>query len=107
MNLADFLTGLTSFYTALQGAFSELSKNQISLTIPADLPQILVRLTDSINNADYSAIFDELDLLSALELTGTLKDEIESLIEAVQIMNYDNAKEITERLLKGDVMEAI
>ena len=42
------------------------------------------------------------DLLDALELTGTVKDEIESLKEAVLIMNYDHAAVIIDRLLKKD-----
>ena len=48
---------------------------------------------------DIGALYDELDLLSALELTGAVKDEVESLKEAAFIMNYDQAAVIIERLL--------
>ncbi|MCL1819133.1 MAG: ATP-binding protein [Oscillospiraceae bacterium] len=98
LRLPNFIAELTTLYAELNNAFSDLRERQSVPELPPKLLPILGRITDAMANTDYSALFDELDLLDGVETGGTLTDEIVNLKEAVQIMNYGHAADIIERL---------
>jgi len=98
LNLEEFLIELTTISNDINDCFVGLRSNQSPMTIPHELPPILARITDAMDNADYAVLYHEIDQLDSLVFTGTVKDEIKSLKEAVMIMNYDYAASIIKRL---------
>ena len=96
-HLPAFLNGLADFIAQLQDAFSELAGEQIPL--PPELPPVLKHLSAAMDKKDFTALFEELDLLDALEIPGNLQEEINNLKEAACMMNYEHAQSIIARLL--------
>jgi CheY-like chemotaxis protein len=98
-NLPEFTKELLHLGKELEKAFKEFWKNRPPFEIPPELPPILARLSNSMKNNDYGALYGDIDSLNELELSGALKDEIENLNSAVMIMNYKYAEVIIERIL--------
>ena len=102
MNFPEFISDLTAFGTELKAAYTELRCNRPTFTIPPELPPILNRITELIAGDDIVAIYDQVDLLDTLDLTGFLKEEVDRLKSAVLIMNYEYSLEIIDCLLIND-----
>ena len=100
-NLDEFVDELRVFEKNLINVFEEIWEKQETFEIPPELPPILSRITEAMAETDFSAVYEEVDNLNALELDGAIKEEIEKLTEALMIMNYDHAEIIIERLSNG------
>jgi PAS domain S-box-containing protein len=98
-HLPPFLEELDRLRRSLTAAFTEKNKNHAPLVIPPQLPPIFKRLTAALTEMDFLAIDDGIESLDALNTDGTLKDKIESIKDAVLMMDYDSAKEIMQALL--------
>ena len=97
--LPGFIGDLSSFLEELQGAFAILDEKHEHLAIPPDMPPILARMAEAMANMDIGALYEEIDMLNALELEGRVKEEADILIEEAFISNYDYATLLIERLL--------
>ncbi|MCL2719276.1 MAG: ATP-binding protein [Lachnospiraceae bacterium] len=98
-NLPRFIDGLSVFCVALKEAFKELDNAVSTLNIPAELPPVLERITKAMEEMDVEIIFNEIDTLNSMEFPEGLKSEIDNLVDSLQIMNYDFARDIIGRLM--------
>ena len=98
INLPTFLRELTYFGVQLKEAFMTLKKAQSSLSIPPEMPPILTQITKALDDFDLVALEHEVALLSGLNLTGVLKDDVERIKQAVAIMDFDSTAEIINGL---------
>jgi len=96
-----FLKNLNDFSLELREAYKNVKHDRSPVDIPAELPGIFDNLKEAFGNADIAAIYDEIEAMKALELTGALKEGAGLIDDAVMVMHYDNAVEIMDRLLKG------
>jgi len=98
-NLDDFIWELTSFGNELKRVFVETWEGQEAFDIPVELKPILLRITEAMDSTDFSVIYEEVDKLNELDVSGILKEEIEMLGEALMIMNYEHARVVIGRLM--------
>jgi len=92
-NLPAFLDKLNDLNLELKEAFIIISQNEGTIVIPPELPPVVQRLTEALDEEDLVLIAKEVKNLEALQLRGALKDEIEYIKDAVMMMDYDGAKE--------------
>jgi PAS domain S-box-containing protein len=100
-NLPPFLEKLHNFKLNLKEAFSTLKQRSDSIEIPPELPHIFERMISAFEETDLFNIDKEMENLNALNLKGTLKDEVEQIKDMVIIMDYINAKERILELLSS------
>jgi len=98
-NRSQFVENLASFASELKNAFEALRKNQ-NFEIPDELKLVLTRMAEAMESTDFSALYEEIDLLDGMEFSEALNDEIENLKSAVLIMDYDTGGRIITRLMK-------
>ncbi|MDR0497365.1 MAG: Hpt domain-containing protein, partial [Treponema sp.] len=104
-NMPPFLEKLRSFRQNLVEAFAMEKQNNTPIEIPPELPPILKKLADAVNETDYSAIDKGIESLEKLSQSfgseskhGALKEELEQIIDAVQMMDYENALRVIQKL---------
>ncbi|MDR2861046.1 MAG: response regulator, partial [Syntrophobacterales bacterium] len=101
LNLPTLLEGLNNLRLNLQEAFSLLSRDDIPMEIPPELPPVFARMIDAFAEIDLVLIDTEIKNLVALNLKGALKEEVEQIIDMVKMVDYDGAKEHMQKLLNG------
>jgi len=101
-NMPPFLEKLNNLGSSLAAAFEKKkqSQNYEPIVIPPELPLIFKRLTAALTEMDFLAIDDGIENLDALNPSGTLKDEIERLKDAILMMDYDGAIKTMQDLLE-------
>ena len=97
--LPDFLHGIRNLAMKLEDAFVLLKQADTQILAPPELSPALQRLKQAFDQIDLVSIDKELENLDALSLTGTLKEEIEMIKDAVLMMDYDVATQSINRLL--------
>jgi len=100
VNLPHFLKGLQALSSGLTDAFKQKIKNSGSFEIPPELPVILSKMEAAFAGMDIPVIDEALESLDTLNPDGALKEEIEKIKDAVQIMDYDGARKAIQELLK-------
>jgi CheY-like chemotaxis protein len=101
-NMPPFLQGLARFGGSLTQAFEKKNQSQSHdpIVIPPQLPPLFKRLTAALAETDFLAIDEGMESLEEVDFSGTLKDEIERLKDAVLMMDYDGAIKIMRDLLE-------
>ena len=97
-NLPPFLKGLNALGQSLAEAFEKKNRNHKPVATPPELPPILEKLTVALTKTDFLAIDEGIESLNELNLSGTLKDEIERLKDAVLMTDYEDAVKIMREL---------
>jgi len=98
-NSPPFLKGLNRLGQSLAQAFEKKNQNRGPIVIPPELPPIFQRLTAALTETDFLAIDEGIESLDALNPSGTLKDEIDRLKDAVLMTDYKGAIKIMKALL--------
>jgi PAS domain S-box-containing protein len=98
-NLSNLLDELHSLRLDLKDAFSVIDQNNGSINIPQELPCIFENMTNAFEEIDLLLIDKAMEDLSALNLSGTLKEEVEYIKNMVLMMDYDGAKKKMRMLL--------
>jgi len=104
-NLPPLLEGLNTLKLNLEEIFSTTNSSDEPLIIPAELPHIFERLINAFAETDLVLIDKEIENLDALNLTHALKEKIEQIKDMVMMMNYDEATERMNKLLKQELHE--
>jgi len=99
-NLPALLSEMSALSENLSHAFSMIKRDSGQIEIPAELPDIFLRMTDAFGEMDFMRIDSEMEKLDALNITGSLKDDIEQIKDAVLMMDYDGAEEQIKALLE-------
>jgi signal transduction histidine kinase/HPt (histidine-containing phosphotransfer) domain-containing protein/ActR/RegA family two-component response regulator len=101
--LQSFSGELNDLSIKLKAVFSGLSDENVPLAISPELELILTRMEDSLKKSKYIEINDDLNKLEMQKsdgvLGGSLKDKIDEIIDAVIIMDYENALNGIQNLL--------
>jgi len=98
-HLRSFSDELDGLSFKLSEAFSELAQENIPSVISRELELILNGMRDSLNGKKYIEINNDLKKLETQKLDGSLKDKIEEIMDAVIIMDYENALNEIQKLL--------
>ena len=101
--LPSFSEQLITLNGKIAEAFSELPPEESSSAVSPQFPVILKKLRTAIQETEYVEINAEIKNLDTLELQGGLKDDIESVKDAVMVMDYECALESIDRLLSVPV----
>ena len=99
-NLPSFIKGLNDLNAGLKKAFAVRNQNRGTLEIPPELPLVFDRMTTAFSDMNFEAIDKEIENLNAMNPHGILKDELEKIMDAVLIMDYEGAREAMKELLK-------
>jgi len=100
-NLRSFLEELENLGVKLSKAFSELVNENVSSVISPELKVILTGMKDSLNGKKFIEINNDLKKLEMQKFDGSLKDKIEEIMDAVIIMDYENALNEIQKLLNS------
>ena len=100
--LPPFLKTLDDLYSALRSAFAANVKSHTPLKISPELPLLFKNLMAAFDTADYYAIDRVVKNLEALNTESGMKEEIEKIVDAVIVMDYEGAREIMLKLLRLD-----
>ena len=100
-NLGEFFNALSELGENLSAAFPVQYQSGIAMEIPANLAKLLERMTEACKRIDFEAINSALNELETYKLRGELKEEIEDVMDAVMVMDYDRVMEIIKHLLDG------
>ncbi|MCL1982687.1 MAG: ATP-binding protein [Clostridiales bacterium] len=103
MKLPTFFEGLGYLSSELEKASHKASCDGRPKAIPPELPPIFKRLSSAFREIDFDGINTEVNNLSALGLTGALKEGAESIVNMVMVMDYDRAEEQMRKLLMREV----
>ena len=98
-HLKSFTAALHDLGVKLSQVFSVSHQNTDILHIPADLSLILIRMREYLKEIKYEEINSELKNLETFFLSGTLKEEIEEIENAIIMMDYDAATDRIQNLL--------
>jgi len=100
VNMPSFLESLNSLGYRLKEAFAEKIQDHGPVEIPPAMAHVFEKLTDAFGETNFVLINDAMESLDAFNPDGALKEEIETIKDAVMIMDYDGAAEIIRKLLK-------
>jgi CheY-like chemotaxis protein/HPt (histidine-containing phosphotransfer) domain-containing protein/anti-sigma regulatory factor (Ser/Thr protein kinase) len=98
-HLRSFLVELNDLSVKLTEAFSESTNENALSVISPELKVILTGMKDSLDGKKFIEINDDLKKLEMQILDGSLKDKIEEIMDAVIIMDYENALIEIQKLL--------
>ena len=98
-NLPELTEDLSYFILKLKEAFSVISQTEGPIEIPPELPYIFERLIGAFDDMDLVFIDKEVENLNALNLSGALKGELDHILDAVMMMDYDSATAQIHKLL--------
>jgi CheY-like chemotaxis protein len=102
--LPQFLEDLIKLRDGLTGAFSEKSLFQSPLKITPEMSSMLKVIFDKLviafDEPDFIAINQSMEELNSINPGGALQEELEKIKDAVLVMDYDNANETMQDLLK-------
>jgi signal transduction histidine kinase/ActR/RegA family two-component response regulator/HPt (histidine-containing phosphotransfer) domain-containing protein len=98
-HLPSFLESLGSLNSRLIEAFNAINVSDETIEIPPELAPILQKLIQSVEKFDLFLVERHVEHLEKLNLSGTLKDEIEQIKDMIMIMNFDGAKEQIKKML--------
>jgi HPt (histidine-containing phosphotransfer) domain-containing protein len=98
--LPSFLDDLRGLKSKLVAAFAKKNENYGPIEIPPELPPIFARLTSAFAQTDFLAIDKGMESLNALNASGALKDQIERIKDAVMMMEYEEAAQVMQEMLK-------
>jgi HPt (histidine-containing phosphotransfer) domain-containing protein len=104
--LQAFLDSLDSLRNKLKEAFPQSPQVRGTIVIPPELTLILTRMRDAFIKMEFVEINNEIKNLETFTRSndhsnGELKNEIDEIMDAVMVMDYDNATEVIEKLLQG------
>jgi HPt (histidine-containing phosphotransfer) domain-containing protein len=103
LRLQPFTDELNGLSIKLKAVFSGLSRENGPLVISPELELILTRMEESLKNNKYIEINDDLNKLEMHKSDGvlddSLKDKIDEIMDAVIIMDYENALNEIQDLL--------
>jgi len=100
MRLGPFLEALNELSEKIKEAFSDMHQDSSPLVISGELVTILTKTRDSLNEKNFIEINNDLKKLEMQKLEGYLKDKIEEIMDAVIIMNYENALNEIQKLIQ-------
>ena len=103
IELPPFLMELNNLYTGIKEAFSVNNQFHGPAKISPGMPGIFRELMSAFDKTDYYAIDNGLKNLEALIPDGGLKEEIDKIVDAVLIMDYEGAREVMQELLRQDM----
>jgi CheY-like chemotaxis protein/HPt (histidine-containing phosphotransfer) domain-containing protein/anti-sigma regulatory factor (Ser/Thr protein kinase) len=103
-SLPVLVNGLNVLKINLKEAFKVLNHSGSPIEIPPELPPIMQKLTEAFDEIDLVLIDKEIENLSALNLSGALKEKTEQIKDAVMVMDYEGAAERIMQLLNMEVM---
>ena len=98
-NLPALLAEMSILEEKLNNAFSMIKRDSAPIEMPPELPDIFLRMTEAFREMDFVRIDSEIEKLDALDITGSLKDDIEQIKDAILMMDYDGAEEQIKALL--------
>ena len=98
-NVPALLEGINGLNAKLLDAFSIIEESEDLLEIPLEIPSIFQRMKEAFSEIDIVRIDEEVQNLDALNLSDSLKDEIEQIKDMVMMMDYDGATERIQTLL--------
>ena len=98
--LPPFLESLRVLKKGLADAFAKENESRGPVELPPEVRRIFEKLTAAVDESNFLVIEEVTDRLDALDLEGTLKEEIERIKDAVMMMNYEEAKQLMGELLK-------
>ena len=96
--LPSFLKGINDLNSSLKKAFAAKKSSRGPVEIPPGLPAIFESMLAAFDEMDFLAINDALKNLSELHSDGALKEEIEKIVDAVMVMDYDGARQVMHEL---------
>jgi CheY-like chemotaxis protein len=99
-HLPSFLKEFNGLGAALEEAFSSVEQNSEMGEIPVELSQILEKLLLAFEEIDLMLIDEEIRNLDALRFDRTLKAKVEHIKDMVMVMDYDEASDRIEQLLR-------
>jgi CheY-like chemotaxis protein len=98
-HLWPFSEELDDLGNKISEALSELRNENGPSVISPELEMILTGMKDSLMEKKFIEINDDLQKLEMQKLDGSLKDKIEEIMDAVIIMDYENALTEIQKLL--------
>ena len=99
VKLPEFLQDLFGLNLKLKEAFACVCSCDNPSSLPPQLPGIFENLIEAFDEIDLEGIDKGCENLDALPLGGALKEEIDQIMDAVMVMDYDSAKERILQLL--------
>jgi CheY-like chemotaxis protein/HPt (histidine-containing phosphotransfer) domain-containing protein len=99
-HLPVLLEELKNLHASLQEAFAVLVHGDDQMEMPPELPTIFANLIKAFDTIDLVEIDKEIVKLSALNLRGKLKDDVEKIEDSVMMMDYVGATEHIRKLLR-------
>ena len=101
LDLAEFLHMLSILSESLKEVFDLMKKDKVTtISIPAELSPIFISLKEAFAELDLMAIDHEIEKLDALNISGTLKDEIEMIKDKILMMDYEGAASDMSKIIK-------
>ena len=97
-NLPPLLRDLSNLRLRLKEAFSNMGHGSGAIEIPPELPLVFERLAEAIREMDIVAIDEGVERLNGLSLPGELGGEVDQIIDAAIMMDYDYAVEVIQRM---------
>jgi len=101
-NLPSFLEKIRNLAASLTEAFAVKPVISGIIEIPPELPPILEKLSAALAETDFIAINEGMKKLKSFKAGGALKNEIEKVIEAIAITDYNDAMKMIQKVLKGE-----
>jgi signal transduction histidine kinase/DNA-binding LacI/PurR family transcriptional regulator/CheY-like chemotaxis protein/HPt (histidine-containing phosphotransfer) domain-containing protein len=98
-HLRPFSEELDDLSVKITEAFSEFRQENGSSVISPELEMILAGMKDSLREKKFIEINDDLRKLEMQKLDGSLKDKIEEIMDAIIIMDYENALDEIQKLI--------
>jgi len=100
-HLQSFSEELDDLSFKLTEAFSELRKENGPSVVSPELELILTGMIDSLQEKKFIEINNDLQKLEMQELDGSLKDKVGEIMDAIIIMDYENALNEIQKLLNA------
>ena len=92
LNLEPFILALSGLQIQIKNAFrSEQNKTGLE-QIPADLAIILNRIINTMEEMNFEEVNKEAKKLELINPGADLKDQIEEILDAILMMDYESAK---------------
>jgi len=102
VNLPSFLENLSGLASKLKEVFAGKVRNGGAIEIPPDVVQVFEKLTGAFGETNFLLINEAMENLDALNPENdALKEELETIRDAVMMMDYDGASEVIRKLLSA------
>ena len=100
-NLLRFLGDIDILKSKIQEAFSLIFESGGPAEIPPELPSVFEKLQSAFDETDLMAVNRQIDILNSLNISCTLKNDIEQIKDTVMMMDYKTATKHMQNILSG------